>query len=126
VRTLGLNSISEWIAYGRSGQKPDDIPAYPNNTYSEWINWADWLGNGKTPRPEWRPFGEARTFARSLRLRSVTAWRDWCKSGQKPDDIPSAPWDIYSERWSCMYDWLGSGRRASGWRTFEEARTFVR
>jgi hypothetical protein len=32
----------------------------------------------------------------SLGLKNAEAWRGWDKSGEKPDDIPSAPWDIYA------------------------------
>jgi len=47
----------------------------------------------------WRPFEQAREFARSLKLRSQTEWFQYCKSGKdsipKPDDIPSLPSEVY-------------------------------
>ena len=51
VRGLGLKSQSEWHAYCKSGKKPEDVPARPDNTYIEegWTGWSDWLGvPGKT------------------------------------------------------------------------------
>jgi hypothetical protein len=37
-------------------------------------------------------------------------WRDYCKSGQKPEDIPSNPDKTYKqEGWKGFGDWLGTG-----------------
>jgi len=43
---LGLKSRKEWRDYSKSGKKPDDIPANPDNTYKNkgWNGWGDWLG----------------------------------------------------------------------------------
>lgn len=37
------------------------------------------------------PFEHVIEFARPLKLKSVKEWRQYCRSGDKPDDIPSAP-----------------------------------
>lgn len=49
ARSLGLKSFAEWIAYAKSGDKPDNIPARPDYFYKEdWFSWKDWLrGNIK-------------------------------------------------------------------------------
>ena len=45
THTLHLDSTDKWFEYCRSGNKPDDIPAYPDVVYEdEWIGWPDWLG----------------------------------------------------------------------------------
>jgi hypothetical protein len=46
ARNLNLNSVVEWIAYTKSGELPEDIPATPNNTYKDkgWAGMGDWLG----------------------------------------------------------------------------------
>src|SRR5262249_1267087 len=78
-------------------------------------------------RVNWRDFEEARAFVRSLRLKSQIEWRDYAKSRKKPNDIPSAPWDVYAGAgWESLIDWLGDGRRVAGWRSFEDARSFAR
>jgi hypothetical protein len=114
VRSLGLKSVTEWEKFKKSGKKPDDIPAGPSATYanSGWISWGDWLGTGRVADQfrEYRPFEEARAPVRSLGMKSGTEWRAYCKSGHKPADIPSAPWQTYADSgWAGMSDWLGRG-----------------
>jgi superfamily II DNA or RNA helicase len=124
VRRLKLKGLSDWHAYCRSGKKPDDIPSAPRR-YAEWVSWLDWIGAGKR-HGGWRPFKEARAFARRLNLTSKDQWMEFCKSGKKPNDIPTAPEGIYPAEWVNWFDWLGGGRRIGGWRSFKEARKFAR
>ena len=44
-----------------------------------------------------RDFESAREFVISLNLKGDDGWREYCKSGNKPDDIPAAPWQVYKE-----------------------------
>ena len=46
-------------------------------------------------------------FIHKLKLKNLTEWRKYCKSGKKPEDIPNAPWKVYDE-WK-VGDWLGNG-----------------
>jgi hypothetical protein len=60
--------------------------------------------------PRWRPFVEARKFARSLKLEDAAAWPKWCaehKADELPKDIPDNPEHVYSLQWMSMEDWLG-------------------
>jgi hypothetical protein len=100
VITLKFNDKREWEKYCASGDKPDDIPSVPNKVYKkEWKGYGDWLGTGRiaTINRIYRPFAEAREFVRSLGLNSLAEWKKYCASGDKPDDIPSSPWDVYKE-----------------------------
>jgi len=100
VRKLNLNGQKEWHAYCKSGNKPDDIPQKPERTYkNEFKGYGDWLGTGNvaTLNTQYRPFTDAREFVRKLNLNGQKEWREYCSSGNKPDDIPSHPWDVYSE-----------------------------
>ena len=38
-----------------------------------------------------RNFEKAREYVRSLEIKSVKAWKEYCKSGKKPEDIPYNP-----------------------------------
>jgi len=63
-----------------------------------------------------------------LGLKSETEWRAYCRSGKRPDDIPSSPQTVYADAgWDGWSDWLGSGGgRRGNWRPFNKTRAFVR
>lgn len=130
VRALQLKSVLEWYEYCASGKKPDDIPSNPNVTYATtgWVGHSDWLGTGKTVGV-FRPFHEARQFVRGLQLKSKSQWDEYCRSGEKPADISSAPAHSYRDKgWQGWGDWLGTGTIATfqrKYRPFHEARSFV-
>jgi hypothetical protein len=133
VRSLGLQKARDWEKYRKSDKKPDNIPTNPSRTYKkEWKGIGDWLGSG-TVSPRYlhkhtRPYDEAREFIRSLGLKSRQDWNDYCKSGNKPQDIPSAPHWMYKKNWKGYGDWIGTGTIAAHmrkYRSFEEARNFV-
>jgi hypothetical protein len=97
---------------------------------SGWAGYGDWLGTGAvaTRLHRYRSFKKARAFVRRLNLKSGAEWRDYSKSGKKPDDISADPGQTYAEAgWAGMGDWLGTGRVAPGqYRSFKEARALVR
>jgi len=117
VHNLNLKGEKEWRDYRKSGNKPEDIPSNPNQTYKQdgWKTWGDWLGNGivASHLREYRPFEEAREFVHNLNLKSQKEWRDYTKSRQKPKDIPANPEGTYKqEGWKGYGDWLGTGTMA--------------
>ena len=112
VRALGIKTKREWDKYGRSGERPTDIPGNPYYGYKDeipgWAGYGDWLGTGTIAhrKRRWRPFREARAFVRSLNL--TVGWREYCKSGKRPVNIPTDPARIYKDQgWAGMRDWLG-------------------
>lgn len=133
IAKLNLNSVSDWDNYCSTGNKPNQIPNYPPGVYKNkgWIAWSDFLSNGKRSNNEsYRSFHEARSFIHKLKLKSSTEWKRYCKSGQKPKDIPNAPWTCsqYSVDWINLGDWLGTGRIADHlrvYRDFTKAREYV-
>lgn len=133
VRGLGLRSARDWRSYIRSGEKPDDIPSKPYNIYAEtgWLNWGDWLGTGIIASYDktFRDFAEARKFVHSLRLSGFTAWRKYCNSNKKPEDIPTGPSRVYANNgWVSWGDWLGTNIIATQSRQywqFNKARKFA-
>lgn len=118
VHTLRLPNMRAWQLWSKSGERPTDIPSDPNQVYAGigWQSWEDWLGKPRDPgggrRRSWRQFEAARTSVQKLRLRSRAAWRIWCKSGQRPADIPSNPQRTYATcGWRSWTDWLGQSER---------------
>jgi hypothetical protein len=134
VRSLRLRTGAEWVAFTRSGSLPPDIPAAPWKTYKGkgWTSMGDWLGTGTVApgKRQFLPFKRARDHAQSLHLESQARWKTYCKSGDKPDDIPTHPWQVYAGKgWVSLGDWLGTGvaaTRARQYRRFDPARAFVR
>jgi hypothetical protein len=62
-------------------------------------------------------------------LNNSSDWAAYCKSGKKPEQIPSNPNVVYRSEFKTMGDWLGTGYVASYKRKylpFSEAREFVR
>jgi len=110
VHALNLKNQGEWYEYCKSGKKPEDIPMAANLVYrKEWKGFGDWLGTGTiaTQSRTYRPFAEAREFVHTLRLKNQREWKDYCKSGKKPDDIPDSPDRLYRNEWKSWGDWFG-------------------
>jgi hypothetical protein len=134
VRSLKLENYTEWQEYCKSGNKPDDIPSNFPLVYKnkDWVSWSDVLNTGTvaTQNRVYRSFTDAREFVRSLKLKSGTEWEEYCKSGNKPKDIPYAPSHTYKNKgWKGLGDWTGSGTVATQnrvYRSFTDAREFVR
>jgi hypothetical protein len=100
AHTLEFNTIREWTKFTQSNRRPDDIPVHPERSYKkEWKGYGDWLGTGNIADKDrvYRPFNEARDFVRALNLKGQKAWFEYCKSGNKPNDIPSNPWNTYKQ-----------------------------
>ncbi|MDC0154370.1 hypothetical protein OAJ02_06560, partial [Nitrosopumilus sp.] len=124
VRSLGLNGQIEWQVYCKSGNKPDDIPSTPLLVYKkDWKDIGDWLGT------EFLSFVDSREFARKLEFKNQKEWYGYSKSGNKPNNIPSRPEQVYKREWQGWGDFLGTGNVANQnktYRSFKEAREFVR
>jgi hypothetical protein len=132
VRSLHLKTKTEWDNYLKSGKKPDDIPTNPHRSYAEtgWAGWRDWIGIGRRRHGIWWSFKKARAFVHGVGLKSTSEWSDYCKSGNKPEDILATPARAYAEAgWSGMGDWLGTDTVAPYLRKywpFKKARAHVR
>jgi superfamily II DNA or RNA helicase len=144
ARSLKLKNNIDWLAFTkgrlqRLERLPEDIPAYPHQTYADkgWAGMGDWLGTGTTALKlrQYRPFKKARAFARGLGLHTASEWSEFCKGnltakGTLPPDIPAVPRHVYAgQGWANMGDWLGTGAVADHlrqYRPFKKARAFAR
>jgi len=96
-----IASQTEWENFSKSGKRPSNIPGHPRDVYKkEWVSWGKFLGTDRVANQliQYRSFTEAREFARSLGLKNIHKWNDYCKSGKKPGDIPAAPWNTYKKQ----------------------------
>jgi len=134
VRRLRLRSVEDWSEYCKTGKRPPDVPNSPWRTYKDagWGGFGDWLGTRRTANQlkQFLPFRQARTFARTLGLKSAVEWKAFCKTGKRPFDIPTHPWIVYGSRgWTSFGDWLGTGNvgpRDYKFRPFHQACAFAR
>jgi len=92
---------------------------------------GDFLGSGyvATHLRNYRSYNEARKFVITLGIRNQNEWRKYCRSNQKPDDIPHNAETVYKNKgWKGWGDWFGTGTIAhqdKNFKTFEEARIFA-
>lgn len=107
VKELGLKNKSDWDNFIRSKKKPSDIPFSPFIIYKDkgWKSWNDWFNEDDV---DFLPFNEARKFVRELGLKNREQWWQYCKSGNKPNNIPANSNYYYRNKgWSGWGDWLG-------------------
>ena len=113
IQKLNLQSTEEWREYVKSGKLPLNIPRAPWVVYKDkgWTSIGDFLGHGVIA-PQLRqylPFSEARKFVHSLKLRGQKEWREYGRSGKRPENIPGEPPRVYSKEWNSWGDWFGTG-----------------
>ena len=110
VNSLKLKSIREWVQYCQSGEKPEDIPTVPERSYKNkgWKGYGDWLGTGiiAAMNRKFRSFKEARKFVQELGIKTTNEWKQYCKSGKKPDDVPALLSRTYKKEWKGWNDFV--------------------
>ena len=119
ARSLKLKSKAEWIVWSKSGGREANIPTHPERSYKHdgWQSYGHWLGTGNLVggKRAFLPFKKALLYARTLKLKSQTEWRDWAKTGVRPANIPCNPHTTYQhDGWQGYGHWLGTGNLAGG------------
>jgi superfamily II DNA or RNA helicase len=133
AKSLNISNANEWNQLHKNGKIPADIPLSPNSVYrkSGWVSWGDWLGSEYVANQQriYKKHDVAKSFIQKLGLKSVAEWKDYCKSGEKPLDIPNNPENVYNNSgWKGYGDWLGTGTIAPhkmSFKPFPEARKFA-
>ncbi len=132
VRELGLKDQKEWELYCKSSNRPKDIATRPDRVYKNqgWVSLGDWLGTRRiaNQNKKYLSFVEAKKFAQSLGLKDQKEWHEYCKSGKKPDNIPSTPERKYKKDWISWGDFLGTGNISNRYKifcSFVEAKKFA-
>ena len=119
VRSLKLKSLTEWKVWSKSGGREANVPSRPERSYRHegWQGYGHWLGTGNLVggKPAFLPFKKALVYARSLKLKSLTEWKVWSKSGGREANMPSAPNETYKhDGWQSYGHWLGTGNLVGG------------
>ena len=128
AQSLNLANRFEWKVWCKEGRRPSNVPSHPDGVYKDggWQGWGHWLGTGNqaSQAMQFLPFGEALAMARSLGLASEFEWREWCKEGMRPPNLPSHPDGTYKDSgWQGWGHWLGTGntRNTTPFLPFDEA-----
>nr|AIF07963.1 hypothetical protein [uncultured marine thaumarchaeote KM3_25_G08] len=127
VQKLHILKLSEWKKYCRSGKKPEEIPANPNETkmyQKQWKGYPDWLGYTYF---EYRTYEDAQKFVQKLKLKTVDEWKKYCRSGKKPENIPANPQSVYKTKgWIGWYSFLGKKNNPANFISFSKSRKWAR
>lgn len=115
IKKIGIKSKSEFISSAKDLIIQDiGIPYNPYMVYkNEWEGWGTFLGTGRVQDnlKVYRPFEEAREWARSLNFKLHKEWRKLDVSSLPPD-IPKNPSSTYKNKgWINYYDWIGVDKR---------------
>jgi hypothetical protein len=114
IRALNLSGSIEYKAHvkGQLEDKPKcpyTLTVDPKKVYGkDWVSWPNFLGTEIV----WRSFHDARSFVRSLNLRTTTNWKAYRQGllpgyDPKPNDIPANPDQMYRGKgWISYSDWL--------------------
>jgi len=119
VQKFGLNSQSDWFVFLNSNNKPDNIPNDPYTYYKNkgWVSWGDFLGSGivATYKKKFITYNEAKSFVKKMNLKSKTEWEEYCKYGNKPENISVDPSQTYKNEWNGWADFLGYLGNGNSW-----------
>jgi len=88
----------------------------PNRTYkNKWENWGIFLGTERIADnlKIFRPYKEAKKYAKFLKLKSEKEWRQHTKSKNFPKDIPCGVSRAYKNEWESWGVFLGTGNIAN-------------
>jgi predicted RecB family nuclease len=125
AQKLKFQKREEWLEWARTNKRPSFIPLTPDRFYKDkgWVSWADWLGTGF-----WL-FTKARTYMRKLGLKNREEYRQWLKSGKRPNTIPHEPENVYKHTgWQGLGDWLGTGNIQNQKKkklSYEQTKTYI-
>ena len=113
VRREQLRSAAQYAKWWQL-HTPSKLPKRPDRAYEkEWKGWGYFLGiYNEFPfvRKKFRSYQDAKIFAHSLNLKKIEEWFDFCRSGKKPDDIPTRPDVVYqrNQEWHTWSEFLGN------------------
>ena len=117
TRTLGLKKMDEYRDWVRNNPAGKGFPLYPESSFKNkgWKGMNDFLGI----KPRYRSFEEAVAYIADKGLRKKREFRKWVEDGNKPDDIPSNPDQVYDD-WISWPHFLNAD-----WLPYEEAKALV-
>ena len=128
MKELSIKTHDQFKEWSRSGQRPQDFPSNPIRVYKKrWVNWGEFLGTGNVRWKVFRSYESAKAFMKELSIKTHDQFKEWSRSGQRPDDFPSDPARVYKKRWVNWGEFLGTGNvQKKIFRSYESAKTLMK
>jgi superfamily II DNA or RNA helicase len=115
VSKLKLKSLNDWKNLSIKIKRSNNLPSIPERNYKkQWKGWGDFLGTGRISIIYFKKFVEARKFARSLKCKSSSEWRQKIKGRNLPQGIPADPRAKYKKEFKGWADFLGTNNKPGG------------
>jgi superfamily II DNA or RNA helicase len=115
VSKLKIKSLEDWRNLPLKIKKNNNLPSIPERHYKKkWKGWGDFLGTGRISAIYFKKFFEARKFARSLKCKSSSEWRQKIKGRNLPQGIPADPSSKYKKEFKGWADFLGTNNKPGG------------
>ena len=133
VQQKGIKTKAEWDLFCNSGNKPKQIPFYPNQVYKNkgWVSFPDFFRGELSPRQKhlFLNFDDAKNIIHRLNLKSETEWRKYKSKNSLPAGIPKTPEKFYIDKWRGWPDFLGTKNisnklKSTSFRSFKDARKY--
>ena len=113
LREFKIQTASEYTRLHINGQLPEGLPINPKMVYEnqDWRSWGYFLG--RTIGSRFLPFEEAHAKIAELisddfNSHTHQGWLKWCRTGKRPDDVPSNPDKVYRPEggWKGWKHWM--------------------
>ena len=113
-----INTKNGWFKYTKSNTLPANIPSDPPKRYKDvWVTWGDFFDTGRIANQnrEFLSYEEAIKFLAPLRLKTNRDYAEYCKSGNKPQNIPSSPQKTYKDKFISISIYLSVDSKRRRW-----------
>lgn len=100
VKKYNIKSYSDWTKFTKTKNMPDNVPVGLIGVYSktdEWISSDDFFGYKSNFGSNWVDYKGFKQFMLDNNLSNGKDFKDFCKQGKRPKNIPSNPHLIYNE-----------------------------
>lgn len=137
VRKLNLNSNQDWKDYCNGKlkdlpKKPNSIPTDLYTSYKNegFVNLCDFLGSKDNSRNKtFAPLSDVKKLFIKFNIKSQKEWKEFCKTKNKPSNIPTNLFLIYSKdkNWKGFSDLTGNeAAQTKEFLEFNKAKKYIR
>ena len=125
IKKLGITTRAQFDNWSQSDQRPEDFPSNPNRAYkTEWVSWGKFLGTGNVAKKNFRSYENAKTLMKELGITTRDQFKEWSRSGKRPDDFPSNPDRVYKTQWKDWGEFLDQ-QKPKKWMSYRKGQRYV-